>query len=236
MKQWMLRYGKWLVAGLCVFAILLLAPQLVGLSVEDILNYTPSSPFLAALMLIGIYAAKSVLMILPSYGLYIVGGMLLPLGWAIVVAYIGLAVEMSLGFGFGRWLGQEAVHTLVQKNQKAKRFIGFLSRNSATVCFITRLLPMPYPVDLGSMVFGASGMPFWQHLVFSLLGFSAIMIPFTIAGGAISNPLSPQFLLPFAVSISLCILLFIVYRVWMKKHPPQGGEAAGPAPDENNES
>ncbi|MDL2294057.1 VTT domain-containing protein [Ruminococcaceae bacterium OttesenSCG-928-D13] len=221
-----MKYIKIGFVALVVLAIILLAPRLRGLDAETILSYTPSSLPLAALVLVGIYAAKSVLMIIPTYGLYLAGGMLLPTGWAILVAYLGLAVEMSLGFLAGRWLGRDKIVALMEKNGKAKRFITFLDGNSQLVCFATRLLPMPYPVDLGSMFFGASGMGFFKHLIFSLLGFSAIIIPFTIAGSHISNPLSAEFLVPFGVSITIAVGLFVVYWLWQRKqkkqHTPDG--------------
>ncbi|MDL2327990.1 VTT domain-containing protein [Ruminococcaceae bacterium OttesenSCG-928-A11] len=200
-----------------VIAIILLAPRLRGLDAQAILSYTPASLPLAALVMIGIYAAKSVLMIIPTYGLYLAGGMLFPTGWAIVVAYAGLAVELSLGFWAGRWLGRDKIVALMEKNAKAKRFITFLDGNSQMVCFATRVLPMPYPVDLGSMFFGASGMGFWRHLVFSLLGFSAVMIPITIAGSHLSNPLSAEFLVPFGISITIAVGLFVVYLLWQRR-------------------
>lgn len=212
---------KWVRIGfvvLVVVAIVLLAPQLTKLTPRQILSYTPASLPLAALVMVGIYCCKSVLMVIPTYGLYIAGGMLFPVGWAIVVAYVGLAGEMALGFLLGRWLGKDQIGKLVDKYPKAKRFVGFLEGNSQLVCFATRLLPMPYPVDLGSMVFGASGMGFWKHLVFSLLGFTAVMIPFTLAGDNIENPLSPEFLVPFGISIGISVTLFVAYLLWQRKH------------------
>lgn len=221
---------------LVVVLIIVLFPTLRGLTAEKILNYTPASLPLAALVLVGIYGAKCVLMLIPTYGLYIAGGMLFPVGWAIVIGYVGLALEMSLGYLLGRWLGHDKVVALMHKRPKARRLLGFLSGNSQVVCFITRLLPMPYPVDLGSMFFGASGMGFWRHLAFSLLGFSAVMIPFTIAGEHISTPLSSQFLVPFGISLGIAGGLFAVYAVWQKRRErataastPADEDAAKPA-------
>ncbi|MDL2214286.1 VTT domain-containing protein [Clostridia bacterium OttesenSCG-928-O13] len=226
------KHRKVLVVVLVVAAILALLPFARGLSVEKMLNYTPSSPLLAAVVLVLVYCLKSVVMVLPSYGLYIVGGMLFPAPVAILVAYIGLAGEMSLGFLLGRWLGQDKVNSLVDKHPKAKQFMNYLTGNSQYVCFLTRLLPMPYPVDLGSMVFGASGMKYGVHLLFSLLGFTAVMVPFTLAGGNIQNPLSAQFLVPFGISIGISVVLLLVYRAWSKRR----GQKPGEAPEQKQES
>ena len=211
------QYRKWLFAAVVLVAIIALAPKLMSLTPEKIIAYTPASPILAAAVLIGIYCAKSVLMVIPTYGLYLVAGMLFAPGWGILVGYLGLACELSLGFLIGQWLGRKKADALINKHAKAKQFVGFLDSNSQMVCFITRLLPMPYPVDLGSIYFGASGMSYIRHLLFSLLGFSGIMVPLTLAGSAIDDPLSVRFLLPFGISLVLCIALFIAFQLWNRK-------------------
>lgn len=211
------KYRKVLLIVLAVILIIIAFPWLRQLSVEEIVNFTPRSPILAALVLIGFYCAKPVLMVIPSYALYIASGILFPTGWAILINYIGLTIQLTLGFYLGRWLGRERVTALVSKSPRAAKVIGYIDSNSQLVCFATRLLPMPYPVDLGSMFFAASGMHYWRHLGFSLLGLTPVMIPFTMAGSAISNPLSAEFLVPFAISISLSVGLFAVYQMWLKR-------------------
>lgn len=216
-------HRKLLVAVILVLLAVAAIPLARGFSAEALLAYKPSRPWLAALALVGIYCVKPALMFIPTYGLYVLGGLLLPPAWAIFAGYAGLACELSLGFGLGRWLGQDKVRQLAGKYPKAKKALGYLGGNSQYVCFVTRVLPMPYPVDLGSMVFGASGMGFWPHLVFSLLGLSAVMIPITLAGGNLGNPLSARFIVPFAISIAVSAALMIAYRVWARRRAAAGG-------------
>ena len=223
------KYRKGIAVGAIVAVILCLLPFLGGISVEEILGYTPANPWLAALLLLGVYCVKPVLMMIPTYALYIVGGMLFAPGWGILIAYVGLFCEMSLGWLMGRWLGGERVRALAMKSKKAAKVLRYVEGNSPWVCFITRVLPMPYPVDVGSMLFGAAGMGYWAHMLFSLLGFSAVMIPITLAGGNLSNPWSAEFLVPFGISVALCAGLMVAYRLWMKRKAA-GEEAAAEQP------
>lgn len=216
--KFLYKYRKIVFIVLGVGLVLVLVPWVRQLDAQAILNFTPKSPIRAAAIIIGLFWLKSVVMIIPSYALYTASGMLLPTGWAILVNYIGLSGELILGFMIGRWLGEDKVRGMLSRNSKTQKIMKYLDSNDQSVFFMTRLLPMPYPVDLGSMFFGATGMPFWSHLVFSLFGISAVMIPFTIAGGAISNPLSAQFLVPFVISISISCGLFFWYKAWIKRN------------------
>lgn len=44
---------------------------------------------------------------------------------------------------------------------------------------------------------GATGMPFGNYLAFSLLGLTPTMILRVLAGTALDNPLSKEFIIPF---------------------------------------
>ncbi len=226
---------KWIALGILVLGIVCLAVFLPGMDVAAILQNGPQNPWLAAAMLLGLYCVKPVLMMIPTYALYIAGGMLLAPAWGIAVAYAGLFCEVSLGWLAGRWLGGDKVRALAQKSRRAAKVMGYVETNSPWVCCITRALPMPYPVDVGSMLFGAAGMGYWAHLLFSLLGLSAIMIPMTLAGGNLQNPWSAAFLVPFGVSVGLCAALTVVYRLWVKKKKAASAAAGDKAEGESED-
>lgn len=203
---------------LVVVLLIVLWPVLRSISAEDILNYSPQNPWLAALFLVGIFCVKNVLMLIPSAALCIAAGMMFPTGWAIAIVYLALAAELSIGYFWGRRQGAERVNAFVEKRPKADSFFRMIGRNEKTACFLTRMIPMPVPIDLVSQFFGAARVPYPVYLAFSLLGITSITIPFVIAGKAVQNPLSPEFLVPFSISVGITGAVLVIYLLFERRH------------------
>lgn len=214
-------------------ATVLLWPRLSTLTAQDILNFTPSQPVAAALVLIGIFCVKTALMFIPMLVLYLAAGMMFPTGWAIVVVYLGLFCEMSLGYLFGRFMGMDGVRRLVAKRPKAGRSFQLVEKNEKTACFISKLIPLPVPLDLVNMFFGASAVSYPVFMVFSLLGLTATMIPCVVAGNALSDPLSPRFLVPLGISLGITLALFFGNMLISRR---KNAAAAGKIVENENET
>ena len=73
----LLKFIKALPLVLCVVLIIICLANRDKITVENIVNYSPKSPFLASLALIGLYAAKSIAVFFPLLVLNIVGGAIL---------------------------------------------------------------------------------------------------------------------------------------------------------------
>lgn len=71
-------------------------------TLEGILSYTPRQPLLAALLLLALFAVKSLSVFLYSGFLFAASGILFPLPAAIAVNLAGAAVMVSLPY----WLGK----------------------------------------------------------------------------------------------------------------------------------
>ena len=200
--------------GLIILGIglLLLALKFSTLDLTDILAYSPESPWLASLMLLGLYCLKPAIMVIPIPVLYMAAGVMFPAGWAILLSLFGLFCEISLGYYVGKRLGGEKVLTQLEKNPKAQRLLSFKDSNSSIMCFIARFLPLPY--DLVNMFFGAAGTAYPQYAVFSLLGLIPSMIPFIFMGNAVMDPMSKEFLIPFVFCGVISLLTFIIYQKW----------------------
>jgi len=214
------KYLKFAPIVLLVIIIIIFLPRLTGLEVTDILEFSPESPFLAALVLLGIYCLKSVVVVIPVIILYVSAGIMFPTGWAIALTYFCLFCEMNIGYFVGKRLGGEKVITLMEKNNKARQLVSYHEKNNSTVCFIARFFPLPF--DLVNMFFGATGTRYPQFVVFSLLGLTPGMIPYVLMGNAASNPLSKEFLIPFAVCGIVTVCAFIFYQKWRKEKSIKG--------------
>lgn len=216
----MKKHRKTIVFALFALLILLLLPRLSTLTAADILSYTPASLPLAALILLGIYSVKGVVVFIPVAALYVCGGILFPTGWAVLVTYLGLACELSVGYWMGRSMGGDKARALVNENEKARRFLTSDGGHGPATCFLARILPIP--MDLVSLFFGATRFPYLRFLLFSLLGVSPGMLPFVLAGGNIANPLSREFLLPFGVGMAVAACAFLLCQGWQRKKDAAG--------------
>jgi uncharacterized membrane protein YdjX (TVP38/TMEM64 family) len=174
---------------------------------------------LAVIALFALYALKSAVMFIHIVTLYIAAGLLLPLPWAIAATYAGLALNFSISYAIGRKLGYGKVEALLSKTPRVADFVErkrqSSNRSLSVLCFTMRLIP--FPLELVSMLFGAVQQPFGKYLFASLLGKSATMIPFVIAGGAITNPLSAEFLVPLGVSIGITLAIFATSIILQKR-------------------
>jgi len=210
------KYLKFALIVLLAIIIIILLPRFTELEVSNLLRYSPESPFLAALVLLGIYCMKSVVVVIPVIMLYISAGIMFPTGWAITLTYLGLFCEMSIGYLVGKRLGGEKVIARMEKNNKARQLISYHEENNSTLCFITRFFPLP--LDLVNMFFGAAGTRYPQFVAFSLLGITPGMIPYVLMGDVASNPLSKEFLIPFAICGIVTVCAFVFYQKWRKEN------------------
>jgi uncharacterized membrane protein YdjX (TVP38/TMEM64 family) len=185
-------------------------PRLKILSVEDIVNYAPASTALAALGFLAIYSLKAIVMVIPVTILYIAAGVVFPTGWAFIITYLCLTAALSIGYINGKRLGEEKVNQVLAKQRKVSEFLSGRKDNLSSLCFISRILPLPF--DLLSMFCGALGMPYIKFIFVSLLGLSPAAIPYVYAGASVSDPLSPEFLVPFGVSLLITLVVFTIYK------------------------
>lgn len=207
------KYVKIILVLLMAAAIAVLISNLPRVTAADIVQYTPRSIPLAILVLISVYLMKTIVFVIPLIILFISTGIIFPPGLAIAVTYLCLFFESSFGYLIGRLTGKKMAARLMRRNPKAERILKSANRN--TSCLLSRILPLPY--DVISMFWGASGAPYWKYVCLSLLGVSPTMIPYVIAGSAIDNPLSPAFLVPFALSILVPLAAFIYMQILSRR-------------------
>ena len=203
------KYGKWLL--IISAAVLSIAISIIffgSITAEDIINHSPSSMALTVVVFIALYAIKSVIMFIPLPVLFISAGVLFPKGWAIVISYTCLTMELTIDWLIGKKMGQTKVVDFVRSKPKMASLIDLYKERTVFTCFLSRLIPIQS--EPFSIFFGAAQMPYPTYLGISLLGLSAKMIPFILAGSAISDPLSKEFLLPLAVCVAISISVLII--------------------------
>jgi len=99
---------------------------------------------------------------------------------------------------------------LMAKNKMLVNLLNKDNENLLWLAFISRILPTPF--GLVSLFFGALNVPYSKCMFMSLLGLSPFMIPTVLAGSAITNPFSAEFIVPFSISIVITTGILIVYK------------------------
>ena len=177
---------------------------------DDIVNWASQSQALAMLVFLFIFSLKAFIMNPPLPLLYVAAGIIFPFWMAVLVVYVCLASEMTIGYFNGKLLGEKRVTALLGKKKWAANIINKGRINTLPMVFLMRVVPIPK--DPMSMFYGAMGLPFLRFLIVSLLGLTPVMIPFTLAGAAIENPLSAEFIIPFVICLVITVSLLLVYR------------------------
>ena len=216
MKNWV----RWVPVGaMGVFAALFLA---LGreLSLSELLAWTPESPALAGLFLVGLYGLKSLSLVFPLLLLYLAAGAIFPLPLAFAVNTAGLAVCVSLPFFLGRWMGVDVQGTLSRRWPKLSRLEELEREGAFRLLTLVRAMGL-LPCDAVSLWFGAAGTRYGPYLAGSLAGMLPMMLAETALGAAVQAPGSWQFWTAAGCGAALAVLsLWLGYRMW--RRTPEG--------------
>lgn len=185
-------------------------------TVEAILSYTPDTPVLAALILLLMYAAKSISIVFPILVLNVAGGCLFSTPAAITVNVLGTAICISVSYLLGRLAGLDSVMNMTQKYKKFDAFMKWQQNNSFFVSFFLRIINS-LPFDVVSMYLGAVKTPFCIYLAASLAGALPGVIAATIIGTSITDPSSPEFIFSVILTVALSIISVSVYYIYKRK-------------------
>ena len=169
-------------AALIVFALF----NRDKITADAILSFEPQNLWLAALMMMGLFALKTLSVVFYSGLLFTVSGMLFDLPLAIAVNIAGALVMLLEGYGIGRLGGRQLVEDLSEKYPKFAEFTGLKDARPFLFALLIRALKV-VNYDLGSMYMGASGVSLLPYLGGSLTAILPEMVLFALAGSGISD-------------------------------------------------
>ena len=199
---------------LCVILIICCFASNEEISVQTILKYTPENPFGAALILLLLYAVKSVSVVFPLLILEIAGGHLFPAIPALIINNLGVLICHNTAYWIGRCSGSAAIDKLVQKYPVVAALLDKQSNNTFFMCFFTRTLAC-FPKDIVSMYFGATKTPFWCYITASSLGALLNTTLATLFGASIAEPSSPMFWISLLLMVLFAggsLLFYFLYK------------------------
>ena len=187
-------------------------------SLDALLSYSPSSPFLSMLFLMGLYALKSISVFFPLVILQIAAGFLFSAPVAIIVNIFGMVIACTLPYLLGKFAGAEAAQKKISENEKISRIIERQKEHEFFLTFFLRVISC-LPGDLVSMYLGTLNFNFLKYLLASVLGILPGLVPATLLGQSITEPLSPQFIISLLITIACSLISMLVFYVYNKREP-----------------
>lgn len=186
------------------------------LSAEGIARYTPKSPWLAAIVMLALFALKSLSIVIYSGLLYAANGILFPLPVAIVLNLIGTVIMVSLPYLIGKRTGASAVDEIRAKYPKAEAIHDLRAKNDFLFAFLVRMARLPS--DVASLYMGAVHVEYKKYLLGSLLGMLPHTITYPIMGMSIRDIRSPKFVISLCAEIAYILVTSAVYTLYRKKN------------------
>lgn len=217
MPQKALRTARNIVLGLIWVGIIAICfHHRKELSAEEIARYTPANPWLAAIVMLALFALKSLSIVIYSGLLYAANGILFPLPVAILLNLIGTVIMVSLPYQIGRRTGTSAVDEIRAKYPKAEAIHDLRAKNDFLFSFLVRMVRLPS--DVVSLYMGAVQVEYKKYLLGSLLGLLPHTITFPIMGMNIGEIHSPKFLISLSAEIAYILVTYAVYKRYRKKN------------------
>lgn len=202
--------------GICVCAVLVLCFLYRDrLTADQIAMLTPKNQFAAALLMILLFALKSFCVFIYCGILFAACGMIFPLPAAILVNTLGTVAMTSIPYLIGRKAGSRYIEKLIEKRPKMAALKEKEGENRWFLSFLVRLSAL-LPSDLVSAFFGASGMPYGQYLVSTVLGFVPMILAFSVMGMRVNDMHSPEFIISACAQIGIMLLSCGLY-VFMRR-------------------
>ena len=200
-----------------IFLIVLCFIYKDNITVQNIINFTPENTVMAIVMMLFLFAFKSVTFFIYGGILYAASGIIFSLPVAIFVNCIGSIIMTSIPFFVGKKMGGEAIDKIIKKHPRLSILRDTPSKKELFVSFFVRIVRC-LPSDPLSMYLGASGIRYSRYICGTLLGLSPAIVTFSIMGMSINDVNSPAFIISAGIEIGLMILSVSLYLIWRKKN------------------
>ncbi len=173
--------------------------------------------FYAYLAVLGVYALKSVVFVVPAMMIYVSVGISFDTKTALVLNLLGLMLEVTVTYFLGKFLGGEYVSLLLSKNKGGQKLLNMNAKTKNSFLFIARVVPV-FPIDFTSLFLGSSNYDFLSYLFFSVLGIYPRVLLFTIIGDSIYKYIPRELIIKLIiVAIPAALIGFLIYRVVKNK-------------------
>lgn len=186
------------------------------ITVEAIVKMTPEDRLIAALVMLVLFAVKSLALFIYGSILYTACGILFPLPMAIAVNLIGTVIMTTVPFFIGKRSGCKIIDRLIKKKPKLSFIREMTYNREFFLAFFIRIIGL-LPADMVGMYLGASGMRYNRYILGTLLGLAPAVISFSVIGMSIDDPRSPLFIAAVCFELGLAVLSLVLFIIIRKR-------------------
>lgn len=151
--------------------------------------------WLFALVILMLFAVKSVIPIYPTSTVCFLTGAVLPMYFAVPVNIIGFVVLLTIRYFWGKRFGAGNAWKIISKTDTVRKLIQQDGKGNSALLVALRLVP-GMPVNSISGIYGSFNFGYPKFIIFSIVGFLPRLISYTFVGRNIFDPLSGSFLVP----------------------------------------
>ncbi|MDR0943041.1 MAG: VTT domain-containing protein [Ruminococcus sp.] len=200
--------------------------------IEAVTRYEPPSIIVGMIVIITLFGLKSLSMVFPMVVLVAASGIIFDnLFIALITNFLGVTLQITIPYAIGRYAERGFVEKLLNKHKNLRRVEDFKNENELFLCYFLRVINI-LPCDVVSMYFGASTprehdatnhytpsrrASTRNYYFGSMAGILPGMIVTTIAGAAVTEPLSPQFIISISVEVAFALGSAIYYYFYKRK-------------------
>lgn len=159
----------------------------------------------------GLFLLKSVSFGLPFALLYIAAGSIYPLGIALIINTIGIALNMQVPYFFGRAKGEVLVEKLVEKFPRTAKLKEFSSQSAYFFSFMVKFIGQ-IPHEITNALLGSLNVPYAAYLLGGIIGLLPRMVTTTVVGSSLRDPDSPVFYVSLGLLIILTAISLLLYK------------------------
>ena len=181
------------------------------LSVAEIKN-----PSIVVAVIIILFAAKTFVPVLPISAVCIITGMVFNVPISLLIDCVGLLIEFTIRYYYGKKRGGGYVHKILQKYDVVREAIELDGNGNSMLLFVFRLVP-GFPLNTISQLYGAMEFGYARYIVTSIIGMLPKIYVYTLIGRAVYDPLSPKFIAPIIALIVLSSVVAVIYDYVISK-------------------
>ena len=206
------------VAGLCLWAAIIILCFVFreSITAESIVNFSPKNPLAAVLILMLLFAGKSLSVVMYIAVIYAASGIMFPFPAALLVNILGSAVAFTIPYLIGRRKGRPLADELMQKYPKFAALNALQSRSRLLFSIAGRGLGI-LPMDVVDAYFGATAMEPGVFYLGGLIGMIPEMLIYTVLGSAASDPSSPGFKISLICDVVIKSAAAVLCVILVKK-------------------
>lgn len=199
-------------------AIVVALVMFKNVTFDDIINFTPDNLILSVIVLMGLYAVKSVSVVIPLTMFFVAAGVMYGLAGGIIVSILGLVVSFSVPYFIGKLSGSDLVQMLSEKYPKIRKINNISDDNNFFTSYITRAVVF-VPGDVVSMLLGACKIRYIPYIIGSTLGVLPEMILQVTIGNYLGEDVTPKMIAVLVILIAATFFLsYFINHKQKKKH------------------